>query len=152
MAPLLALALLVQPVSEATLAELERSYDQACLGRLYGQLDDVCSDLEGKVKAYRRELRRRPRGNGAPVLSAKPATPARTPLMPDQTSAPDPTPPNDPAAAAPSPAAPNGGDELVRAFEAVRDIGQDDDHAEIAADDAGATSLAEEIGARSQKP
>ncbi len=153
MGPILALALALQPATAETLAQLERTYDQACLGRLYGQLDDVCSDMEGRLKAYRRELRRRPSGNAAALSPAKPATPQRSPPMPDQASTPNPLPPTDAKDAAPSPAGPNATDPLVRAFEATRAAGpRDDDHTEIAADDAGATSLAEEIGAGSQKP
>lgn len=152
MALLLALALLAQPISAETLAELERSYDQSCNTRLYGQLDDVCSDLEAKVKAYRRELRKRPRGNAPAASPARAATPTRTAPVPDPAAS-NPALPKDAADAAPSPASPNASDPLVRAFEAVRDTGaRADDHAEIAADDAGATSLAEEIGAGSQKP
>ena len=153
MGPLLALALAVQPATPETLTQLERTYEQACLGRLYGQLDDVCSDMEGRLKAYRRELRRQGRGNAAAPSPAKPATPQRSPPMPDQASTPNPLPPTDAKDAAPSSTGPNSSDSLARAFEAVRDTGaRDNDHAEIAADDAGATSAAEEMGAPSQKP
>ena len=73
--------------------------------------------------------------------------------MPDQASTPNPVPPTDAAPDAPSMSGPNSTDTLVRAFEAVRDSkAEHGDEPEIAADDAGATSLAEELGAPSQKP
>ena len=149
--PVLALAMAQTP--DPTLTELQRAYDQTCNSRIYGQYDDMCSDMQDRIRAYQRELRRRPRGNAKAPSPARPATPTRSPAMPDQASTPDPTPPKDAADAAPSPTGPNSSDELVRAFEAVRDTRpRDDDQAEIAADDAGGTSLAEELGAGSQKP
>lgn len=70
--------------------------------------------------------------------------------MPDQASTPNPVPPTD---ARPEGPTAGEGDTLAQAFAQVRDTGpRDDDHAEIAADDAGATSAAEEMGAPSQKP
>lgn len=156
----LLVALAFQAAPDPTLVELQRAYDQTCNSRIYGQFDDLCSDMADRIKAYRRELRRRPKpktGNAPPPSPAKPPTPTTTPSrsapMPDQASTPNPVPPTDAAPDTPSPAGPNSTDSLVRAFEAVRDTGpRDDDHAEIAADDAGGTSLAEEMGAGSQKP
>ena len=72
--------------------------------------------------------------------------------MPDQASTPNPVPPVDAAPDAPSATGPDSTDSLARAFEAVRKTRTDGDTPEIAADDAGATSLAEEMGAGSQKP
>ena len=72
--------------------------------------------------------------------------------MPDHVSTP-PVPSTDAVADAPSPTGEDSADSLARAFEAVRKTRvADDDTPEIAADDAGATSLAEEMGAGSQKP
>ena len=144
-------ALAISQVPDPTLTELQRAYDQTCNNRIYGQYDDMCSDMQDRIRAYQRELKRRPRGNAKPPSPARPATPTRSPAMPDQASTP--APPKDAADAAPSPTGPNSSDDLVRAFEAVRDTGaRDADDAEIAADDAGGTSLAEELGAGSQKP
>lgn len=152
----LVLTLTLQSAPDAaTLAQLERAYDQSCNTRLYGQLDDRCSDMEDRVKAYRRELKRASRsgkGNATPPSPAHAATPQRRAPMSDQAATPDPVPPADAAPDAPSPTGADSTDSLARAFEAVRDAGARDDHAEIAADDAGATRLAEEIGAGSQKP
>ena len=73
--------------------------------------------------------------------------------MPDQASTPNPLPPMDAAPDAPSATGADSTDTLARAFEAVRKTrATDDDTPEIAAADAGATSLAEEMGAGSQKP
>lgn len=73
--------------------------------------------------------------------------------MPDQASTPNPVPPTDAAPDAPSATGPDSTDTLARAFEAVRKTrATDDDMPDIAADDEGATSLAEEMGAGSQKP
>lgn len=154
---LIALLALLQAAPDATLAELQRGYDQTCNTRIYGQFDDLCSEMADRIRAYRREMKRRPKpkpgGNAPPPSPAKPATPQRTAPMPDQASTPNPVPPTDAATDAPSPTGADSSDSLVRAFEAVRDTGpRDDDHAEIAADDAGGTSLAEELGAGSQKP
>ena len=72
--------------------------------------------------------------------------------MPDQASTPNPLPPTDAAPETPG-AAGADSDSLVRAFGAVnRARAGDDDTPEIAADDEGATRLAEEIGAVSQAP
>ncbi len=73
--------------------------------------------------------------------------------MPDQASTPNPLPPTDAATDTPSPTGTDSADTLARAFEATRNTRANDaDTPDIAADDAGATSLAEEIGAGSQKP
>lgn len=150
------LTLALHAVPDATLVELQRAYDQTCNSRIYGQFDDLCSDMADRIRAYQREMRRRPRpkpGNAPPPSDAGPATPRRSAPMPDEASTPNPKPPTDAADAAASPAGANSSDPLVRAFEAVRDTGpRDNDHNEIAADDAGATSLAEELGAGGQKP
>ncbi len=148
-------ALALQSAPDATLAELERAYGQACNGRLYGQADDLCSDMNDRLKAYRREVRLRARaaGNAKPSSPAVPPTPPRRPPMPDQTSTPTPLPPADAAPDTPTPAGPGSTDSLAAAFEATRRTHPaDDDLPGIAADDAGATSLAEEMGAGSQKP
>ena len=73
--------------------------------------------------------------------------------MPDPASTPTPLPPTDAAPDAPSATGPDSSDSLARAFEAVNGTRvADDDTPDIAADDEGATSLAEEIGAGSQTP
>ena len=72
--------------------------------------------------------------------------------MPDQASTPNPLPPTDAAPDTPTATGGESSDSLARAFEAVRTRPTDDDMPDIAADDEGATSLAEEMGAGSQKP
>ena len=89
-----------------------------------------------------------PRASPAPS-----PTPTGEDSMPDQASTPNPLPPTDAATDAPSPTGAGSSDSLAQAFEAVRGARPtDDDTPEIAADDVGATSLAEEMGAGSQKP
>ena len=71
--------------------------------------------------------------------------------MPDQASTPDPPPPTDAAPAVPGAAGEDSADDLARALEAVREARPaDDDTPDIAADDEGATRLAEEMGTGSQ--
>ena len=150
------LALALQATPDATLAGLERTYDETCNGRLYGQFDDMCSDMADRLKAYRAEVRRRDRsaaGNAKPPPTATPQTAARRAPVPDQASTPVPLPPADAAPAGPSPTGPGSNDSLVQAFEAVRHARTaDGDAPDIAADDAGASSLAEKMGAGSQTP
>ena len=73
--------------------------------------------------------------------------------MPDPASTPNPLPPTDAAPDAPGAVGADPSDSLARAFEATRRARSlDDDAPDIAADDEGATSLAEELATGSQKP
>ena len=73
------LAALSLQATDATLAELERAYDQTCNSRIYGQFDDLCSDMADRVRAYKRELKRRPRAGASPPSAPAPAPATATP-------------------------------------------------------------------------
>lgn len=80
--PAALLAALVLQATPETLAELERAYDQACNGRLYGQMDGMCSDMADQVKRYRAELRRRPRTPRTEPSAAEPPAAQGAPAPP----------------------------------------------------------------------
>ena len=53
------------PPTAAGLEALKRVYADSCLTRAYGTYDEVCNQLDERVRAYRRELARegrRPHG------------------------------------------------------------------------------------------
>ena len=69
------LSALALQTGDATLADLERAYDQTCNSRIYGQFDGMCSDMAEQVKRYRAELKHRPRPKAAAAASDAPASP-----------------------------------------------------------------------------